>query len=362
MFLDLLDRYLFQQFLKIFALVLCALVSIYFLVDFFERIDNFMAAGKSMGIVVKYFLLKLPAMADMIYPVCLLLAGVTTLGILNHSHEYLALKAGGISTFRICLPLLAISLLLTVVSLCLAEWVLPKTLAETNRIWYEEIINRVPKGIIRNDRIYHKGSRGIYSFTRPDPNKNIFQQFSYAEWDANYNLSLYLTAQVAQWQNNKWTFWNGQIKKPSEAAPGKHSVTLFPQQVLALPESPDNFFVPSYKAQEQALSALLTQARANKTDPQQAWIDFNSRFSFVLLGLPLVLLGLPVLLILNQKWGRDLSLAIPASCGLAFAAWGWWSTSLSLAKAYGINPFISAWSIHLLISVLGLWLLFRQDA
>lgn len=362
MFLNLLDRYLFQQFLKNFAFVLCALISIYVLVDFFERIDNFMEAEKSMEIVLKYFLLKIPFMADMIYPVCILLAGVITLGILNHNHEYMALKAGGVSTFRVCLPLLTMSLLLTVGSLCMAEWVLPKTLVETNRIWYEDVINRTPKGIIRNGKIYHKGARGIYTFTRPNPKKNVFQDFSYAEWDKSYNLSLYVTAKKAQWQDNQWTLWNGQVKKLSLKDQKKPAVTLFKKELFALPENPEDFFVPSYKVNEQAISALLKHARNKETDTRQAWIDFNGRLSFVFIGFPLILLGLPILLILNQKWGRDLSLAIPASCGLAFAAWGWWSTTQSLARAYNINPFISAWSVHLTVGVLGLWLLLRQDA
>ena len=38
----LLDRYLFKQFTSIMVLVLTALLAIYLLVDFFERIDDFM--------------------------------------------------------------------------------------------------------------------------------------------------------------------------------------------------------------------------------------------------------------------------------------------------------------------------------
>ena len=37
----LLDRYIFMQFFKNIMLVLAALVTIYLLIDFFERIDNF---------------------------------------------------------------------------------------------------------------------------------------------------------------------------------------------------------------------------------------------------------------------------------------------------------------------------------
>jgi lipopolysaccharide export system permease protein len=202
----------------------------------------------------------------------------------------------------------------------------------------------------------------LYSFIREDPNQNTFQQFSYAEWDSSYNLSLYVTARTALWQNNQWTLQDGQIKVPSSADPQKNSISLFQEKHMVLPEGPQNFFVPKYRVNEQSISTLYQEARANKIDPRRAWIDFNWRLSFLFIGLPLVLLGLPVLLVLYQRWGRDLSLAIPASCGLAIAAWGWWSTSQSLTRAYNINPFIAAWSVHLVIGIIGIWLLVRQDA
>ena len=73
------------------------------------------------------------------------------------------------------------------------------------------------------------------------------------------------------------------------------------------------------------------------------------------------MLGLPLLLISHQKWGRDLSIAIPLSCGLAFAAWGGWSVMQSLAKTAAINPHFAAWSVHLLIAAIGTFLIWLQD-
>jgi lipopolysaccharide export system permease protein len=68
-----------------------------------------------------------------------------------------------------------------------------------------------------------------------------------------------------------------------------------------------------------------------------------------------------VLLISYQKWGRDLSIAIPASCGLAFVAWGLWGALQSLARADYINPLLAAVIIHLLFGGAGLFLLHKQN-
>ena len=94
--MKLLDRYLLGQFIKYFFTVNVGFVSIYLLVDFFEKIDNFSRAGKPFALAMKFFLLNIPFIIDQIGPVLVLLSGVITLGILNHTRELTALKAGGI--------------------------------------------------------------------------------------------------------------------------------------------------------------------------------------------------------------------------------------------------------------------------
>ena len=63
-----------------------------------------------------------------------------------------------------------------------------------------------------------------------------------------------------------------------------------------------------------------------------------------------------------QKWGRDLSIAIPASCGLAFVAWGIWGAMQSLAGAGYLHPGIAAVTVHILFAGTGIYLLRQQDA
>ena len=91
-----LDIYIINQFLRNIATIMAALIAIYLLIDFVEKYDNFAEKGKPIGLVLKFFLLNIPFILDQMGPVCILLAGVITLGILNHSNELIALKASGI--------------------------------------------------------------------------------------------------------------------------------------------------------------------------------------------------------------------------------------------------------------------------
>ncbi len=357
--MKLLDRYLMAQFAKNLVLVLCSLIAIYLLVDFFERVDNFLEAKKSIGLAVKYLLLKLPFMYVQLIPVCILLAGVITLGLLNQHFEFMALQASGISVIRIIRPLLVAAALFTLLTVAVGQWVLPATTAATNRIWYEEVNRQIPKGIIRDGRTYFRGNEGIFSFVRPHPGKNEFLNFSFAAYDAEHGLTTLLTAESATWEGGVWLLKNGQEKQRTDN--GSFSVTIFKDLAPAFAEQPDEFFVPPYKIEEISYSKLLRQAVDTKVSNHESLMEFHHRSSYAFLGIPLLLLGIPVLLAVHKHKGRDLALAIPVSSGMAFAAWGAWSASQSLAKAATLPPGIASWSIHLLTIALGCFLLKRYN-
>ena len=356
----LLDRYLCKQFARNLLLVLAALLTIYLLIDFFERIDDFVERGKSLSLAAKYFVLKIPLIVEQLTPVIILLGGIIVLGLLNHNGEILALKAVGIPTFRITLPITGTALIFTLLTLAFAEWIVPPTTANTNTIFYEQVRQEKPKGILRNNRFYYKDEHGFYSFEKHDQDTNRLDIFIFTSWDENYSLDTLLTADSAYWSDGKWTLTNSRLKQ--KKADGGYQVTTYAEMNFPLGAEPGDFFIPAYKIDEISLSGLYTLSRMNK-GPRgtEAGLKLLERISFIFLGLPLLMLGLPLLLIAHQKWGRDLSLAIPLSCGLAFGAWGGWSILQSLAKAEVINPYLAAWSIHGLIAAIGTFLILQED-
>jgi len=358
--MKLLDRYLFIQFCKHLLLVLASLVSIYLLVNFFERLDNFLEAGKSAGLLARFLLLKIPLMCEQLLPVGLLLAGIITLGLLNHHHELLALTAAGIPVTRITRPLLGGAVVVTLLFLASSQWLLPPTAATTNRIWFEEVKQEIPRGIERNGKTFFRGEAGIYAFSRPDPHLNSFRAFSYTAWNEKFEAMLVLFAQQAEFWPDGWSFTSGQIKRRKPT--GGYEVKNFEHLTMPLPEEPANFFRPENRQGELSLSQLYHNAMSGQGRAgREAWLTFHQRLSYLLLGLPLLLLGLPMLLLAHRKLGHDLTLAIPISSGLAFAAWGWWSASQALAAGTQASPALIAWSMHILASGLGAILIRQQN-
>jgi lipopolysaccharide export system permease protein len=360
----LLDRYLLRQFIQHFFTVTIAFVAIYLLVDFIEKFDNFSRAGKSLGLATRYFLLNIPFIVDQLGPVLILLSGVISLGILNHTHELTALKAGGIPLKMIVRPLLMGAAACTLFSLAAAQWLLPMTISMTNTIWYEQVKGKVPLGIYRNGRYYFKGHEGFYSFEWPNPKLMVFKNFSYSRWNDDYNVGSLVAATWAKWNSKagEWILDEVQVQKRGEN--GSYTITNMPYWQVGLPEKPEDFLIPQNETAELSLTGLYREIAKKETASQteKAWADFLGRLSYIFLGIPLLFLGLPILLISYQKWGRDLSIAIPASCGLAFVAWGIWGAMQSLAGAGYLPPTFAAITIHILFATAGILLLRKQDS
>jgi len=359
---NLLNRYILQQFVKNIFMLMAGFIAIYVLIDFFEKIDDFMEKGKSMALVIKFFVLSIPFILEQMGPVCILLAGVVTLGILNHSNELIALKAAGIPLKKITTPIIGAGIVVTLLFLGMAQFVLPKTVTITNHIWNKEVKGRVALGIFRNGRYYYRGRDGFYSFARPDRKKDDFRYFSFAAWNPRYQLTTLVAAEQASWQDGVWTLARGQVQ--TRGQDDSFTTEVFGKKIFHFQEKPSNFFVPKYHSLELSLTGLYQEARQKQApdEKNKAWTEFYGRISYILLGVPLLVLGLPLLLFVYRAWGRDLSLAIPVSCGLAFGCWGAWGTLQSLAKAGYIHPLPASFSIHILITTVGIILLLREDS
>lgn len=358
--MKLIDRYIMAQYFKFFSIVTSAFIAIYLLIDFFEKIDNFTEAGKPL-LAIKFFILNIPFIVDQLSPILILLAGVITLGILNHSRELIALKAGGVPLRTIINPIILSGIICTMLFMAMAQWILPATISMTNYLWYEEVQDMVPLGIHRQGRFYYKGKNGFYSFRWHNPEAYVFDDFSFSSRGKDGQVQTFISASKASRTEKEWLLYRGQIQERQED--GSYSLTIFDEKKFQLAATPDNFFIPENKEAELSLFGLFKDAAKAEDgdDSDKAWARFLGRLSYIFLGLPLLILGLPMLLLSYQRWGRDLSVAIPASCGLAFAAWGIWGALQSLGKAGYIAPLFSAIIVHALFATIGMALLQRQD-
>ena len=119
-------RYFTKEFLKTLALCLSSFVALYLLVDLFERLDDIIEHQTSFSHVVQYCLYQIPMIIYQTLPLGILLCTFITIGIFVKNNEITALKAHGISLFRVLKVFVFIAFLFSLFSLFLQEFVLDR--------------------------------------------------------------------------------------------------------------------------------------------------------------------------------------------------------------------------------------------
>ena len=87
-----------------------AFAAIYFLADFMDLIDDFQQNRVPARVVVRYYAFHLFQIAFTVAPIAVLVGVLVTLGVLARNNEITAMKAGGISVYRVAMPVLGMGL------------------------------------------------------------------------------------------------------------------------------------------------------------------------------------------------------------------------------------------------------------
>jgi len=129
------DRHILREWFAILGLVLGATVGLLLMNTLYSDLEDLLALGAGAGVVVQYFLIKLPGFSAVVFPLVLLVSLLYALGRLHHTNEITAMRAAGLGLGRITRGIWISGLVF-----CGLVWVLNATLVpwsveKSRRIW-----------------------------------------------------------------------------------------------------------------------------------------------------------------------------------------------------------------------------------
>ena len=107
-----LDEYVVREFLGMFLLVLAGFVLLMLVFTFFDLVGDILRNHIPLTMVGDYLVNLTPDMLYQIAPLAVLIATLVTFGVLNRNSEIIAMKATGISLYRLVVPIVSISAIL----------------------------------------------------------------------------------------------------------------------------------------------------------------------------------------------------------------------------------------------------------
>lgn len=353
--MTILTKYILREYTKSFVLTLLAFVMIYVLVDFFERVDNFIEAGQAIQFMPLYVLLKLPLIVDQMTPVSVLMAVIITLGLLARENEVIALKASGISPFRLVTPLLLMAGILGVLSFFNSEFIVPYTNRGLNTIWNVHVEKQSPEFIHRYDSLWYRGDKTIYSIRTFDAVNDTLYGMIMTEFDGAFKIKRRIHAKSVVWKGGNWEFQNGTIK---ERRNGSYEIEVFSNLVLSLPETPEDFKQGVKPSDEMGFRQLRHYARELEQEGYRAntyWVDMHVKLAFPFISFIMALVGSA--LALRKERGQG----IAAGIGIGFIIVALYLVMFELSRTLGyagvLPAMVAAWAPNLIFAAIGTYLL-----
>ena len=140
----LLDRYLLRELLVPLGYCLCGFLLLWLSSDLIANLHDLQEKKLLVGDIFAYYLVRAPSILALILPLDLLLALLYTLTNHARHHEITAIRAAGVSLWRLSLPYFAVGFVASLCLFALNEYLVPDSneAAEQVRKHREE---RVPK-------------------------------------------------------------------------------------------------------------------------------------------------------------------------------------------------------------------------
>ena len=368
---QLVDTYVLSSFLKYFVLWLASFVAMAQVYNFFELLGDVVAHKIALSKVFLYLFFLTPKLIYDTLPISVLVAVLVTFGIMTKNNEVTAFKACGVSLFRLALPVLMLSMLLSLALFAFDFYYVPQANVTQDAL-RNEIKHKAPQTYLRPDRkwIFGNGSR-IFYYKVFDKDSNVMGGVSVYELDPKtFHLTRWISADRAQWQPaiNSWIFQNGWVRDFKDitavdstwnggtSIDKRFQATTFPE----LTETP-GWFLKEVTLDSQMnfidLKSSIAELKQSGFDTVKLQVRFYRKFSVPLFALIMAMLAVPFSFLVGN---RGAMAGIGMSLGVMIAYEGIGTLFEKMGDVAQLPPALAAWSPDALFALTGLYLLLRM--
>jgi LPS export ABC transporter permease LptG/LPS export ABC transporter permease LptF len=358
---QILDVYIIQSWIFYFFILLVAFTGIYIIFDFFQLLGDIVRNHASAIVVLDYYRFLLPQVIYLMLPLSILVATLVNFGLLTKSNQITAIKAAGVSLYRISAPVLLIAGVLSVGMFFLSDDFLPHTNQQQDA-FRNQIKGKPPQTVSRPERqwIFGQGER-IYNYRFFDSYNNVFAGLTCYEFDPqSFHLTRRIYAARAFWEPaiRGWVLENGWVRDLD----GDRVENFFPFSVDTFKELTEEpaYFKKEVRPSEQ-MSALelrryISELSQSGFDVVRLSVQFYRKFSYPLIAFVVALIGIPFSFSVGSKGALS---GVALSIGIAILYWSISSMFEAMGDLSQLPPLIAAWSPDVLFGLAGSYLLLQ---
>jgi lipopolysaccharide export system permease protein len=356
-----LSRYIAAQYLRVLALCWGSAGLALFLLEVFEKLGNLSKDQASAGAVAAYLALKIPRLLIDAYPATALLAVLLSFGLLARHNEILAVRACGISPWRLAAPVLVAATAVSIFALAWNERVVPVASERARLIRENDIKQRDTHGFHGTESIWVQSAAGFVRADHYDAQREIVYGVALFDTDSALRLKRIVEASVARWRGDHWELENAAVKEIGVDG-SVRQVPFDPRSGPILTESPQTFEKRQPKPKEMTyaeLSRWIRDLEARGIPVGEYRVERQLKLAWPLSGVVTVLIGFPLAVRGGRRFGLGYNVAVGLLVG--FAYWFVFAVSTASGRGETLSPAMAAWAPNVIFAAVGVALFKLRD-
>lgn len=352
------DKYLLKEFLLPLLYCFDAFLMLFIVQDLLNNLGDFVQYHARFSQVIQYYLIVLPEAFVQMFPMALLLAALFCLANLGKHNELIALRAGGLSVWRLALPFVVVGVVAMVAVFAVNEAFVPRG-NERAEAFKAQLRGKGLPGVVENFFFKNVGAHRDWYARQFHLHRRQLVSVEIHQHLADGSPCLDLFAQSATWTNGQWRFFDaivydyvGSAETVTRVAETNFPAFSEPPRQLALEgRKPDQLLTRELRRH---ITALQQSRRTYKLAEYQVALHY--RYAFPVTCLIVIWLAIPLGMRTSK---RGALLGVGLALGLAVAFYFLTHISLALGKGEHIPPVLAAWLTNGIFALVGAGLMLR---
>lgn len=360
--MTILFRYILREFSKIFGMCFAGLVTIYLVIDFFEKVRRFLRYESGILPILAYFALKIPSISFQVAPFAILVSTLLTLGLLARSNEITAMRSCGISLLWMSSPFLLFAGAVSVVLLTFSSTVIPLASEKAEEVRVIQIEQKPAPVTIQAAQPWARiSANALMKIGEIDTTGTTVRRVRIFYFRSPFQLERLTEAEEARYSPNGWILRNGHHRQFLEGDTAK--LVQFTEQLIEIPLIPDDFSSSLIGNSEtmtfREIQNYLGRFRHEGFSFTRLLTDYYSRVAFPLVTVVMVVVGIALSLRRSGVRGGSMAVGIGQAFIVGFCYWTTNAIAIALGRGGALAPVLAGWMANAVFLSFGLYLLLK---
>lgn len=345
-----LDSYLLKKMLGTVVFAITLLMTIVVVFDVSENIQRFMSHNiPAKDVIIGYYFNFIPYFINLFIPLFTFISVIWFTSKLSSRNEIISIFDNGISFNRMLVPYITGAVIIMLLSLVLANFVVPKTNGKLNDFKYEYFGRKN----IAATYLHIKNSKNSYIFVeRWDKTEEIGYNFTYEEFDSNA-MRLKISAQTIDYNEEKGKWQMHRFTRRLITSTKEEIITQGDEFDTVLNILPRNLYQDAFVSETMSYTELRQFIKEEKLRGSSLLANYqieqHKRLANPVGILIMTLLGVSVSC---RKSMRGVGVHVFIGMGLAFSFIFLQQVSTVFSVSGGLPPVLGTWFPNIIFLII----------